>query len=832
MREVKGTGKKFMALVTGIFLLCVVVLFGGGAMSYIHKFNLTLEEENRIRMAETGENIRTYMNAVVDNNRSLLNNAAIALNAIEEKDRLAYLNQVRERDNLVYMGYAGSDGMLYTTVSSEPRDISQEDYFKEAMTNGYAVTGIVREILTDSAASGVILAVSVPDGSGIVAAMVDVRQLEAALETSSFGGHGYSYIIDKEGSLVLYKRSMDYYNFFNLLDNVTFEEGFSHDVILHDIAQGQAGLSCYSNFNVKQYAYYCPLGINDWTVVNIVAKKVITQKTDALVYELTRLCVVTVAAFLLLILIVVILYNQSQNRKRAERAKSMFLANMSHDIRTPMNAIIGMTAIAYRHLDDSGQVKRCLEKIQSSSQYLLGLINDVLDMSKIESGRMVLQNEFVYLSDIISRMITIVQPAMKSKNQDFSIHLHDVEHERIYTDSLRLSQVFINILSNAAKFTPEGGRISVDIQELQTEQKGYASYRFVFSDTGIGMKPEFVKDIFSAFSREQESRRNGIEGTGLGMAISKKIVDAMHGKIRVKSQQGKGSTFTVELNFQLDNEPEVMPLPAIRVLVADSETDSNPHTVHALNSLGVDTELAKDRADAVIKIQEAKKIHKPYDVLLMEIPSNDMDIEDFIMNVRAEIGSEKPILFICPYDCDEVDAKIFKTDVNAFIRKPLFKSKLYTKLNLFVNPLKAQQEGNDTNNCDFTGYRFLLVEDNELNMEIACEMLSFTNAAVETACNGEEALCRFENSPADYYAMILMDIQMPIMDGYTAARKIRRLNRPDAGTIPIIAMTANAFAEDVTASKEAGMNAHLAKPLDIQTLQSTIHGYIRQRTNN
>lgn len=831
MREGRYASRSFLVLVTGIFLLCGAVLFGGGMTSYIRKFNRTLEEENRIRMSETGENIRTYMNAVVDNNRSLLHNAAAALEVIPAEDRLSYLKQVQKQDGLVYMGYADRDGMLYTTLSSETRDISGEAYFRDALTDGYAVTGIVREILKDSAASGVILAVSMPEGHGIVTAMLDLHRMEAALETSSFGGQGFSYIIDRDGNLVLYKRSMDYYNFFNLLDNVTFKNGFSRHAIMDDIMEERAGLSCYSNFNVEQYAYYCPLGINDWTVVNIVAKDVITQKTDALVYELTRLCAVTVVVFLALAVIVAILYNQSQNRKRAAQAKSAFLANMSHDIRTPMNAIIGMTTIAYRHLDDSGQVKKCLEKIESSSQYLLGLVNDVLDMSKIESGKMVLHNEYVLLPDVISRMITIVQPVIKSRKQDLSIHLHRVEHELIYTDSLRLSQVFINILSNAAKFTPEGGKITVDIEELQSETKGSASYRFLFSDTGIGMSPEFLKNIFSAFSREQDSRKNRIEGTGLGMAISKRIVDEMQGKISVESQPGKGSVFTVELKFRLeDNEPEAAALPSLHILVTDCDAVSRAHTISVLQELGMKTEWAEDREKAVIMAEEARNGPMAYDAVIMDVQVCGGDIMEYVIGVRSEIDYDIPILFTCPYDCDEVDIKAVAAGVNAFVRKPLFKSKLRHKLGLLTGRESESQTGDsDTGDYDFTGCRFLLVEDNELNREIASELLSGTGAVIDTACNGEEGLHTYENAPAGYYTLILMDIQMPVMDGYAATRKIRKLKRPDAGTVPIIAMTADAFAEDIAACTEAGMNAHLAKPLDMQAVQKTIQAYIPKK---
>lgn len=828
MRNKKDTRKSPLLFVTGIFLLCGAAAFFWVLTSYISKFNRVMEEENRIRMAETGENIRTYMNTAVDHNRSLLQTAALALASVPGQDRLSFLKQVQEENHFVYIGYAGTDGMLYTTLSAEARDISEEAYFKEAMSGGYAVTGIVREILTDSAASGVILTVPIPEERGIVAAMVDLRQLEAALETSSFGGQGYSYIIDKEGNLVLYKRSMDYYNFFNLLDNVAFQEGFSREVILDDIANGRTGLTCYANFNVMQYAYYCPLGLNDWTVVNIVAKDVVTRKTDALVYELTVLCAVTVTVFLILLLVVVILYNQSQYRKREAQAKSAFLANMSHDIRTPMNAIIGMTTIAYRHLGNPEKIKQCLDKIGHSSQYLLGLINDVLDMSKIESGKMVLNNEFVLLPDIISRMITIVQPSIKSKKQEFKVCLHQVEHERIYTDPLRLSQVFINILSNASKFTPEGGKITVEIEEVWPCQEGIARYRFLFSDTGIGMSPEFLKEIFSTFSREQDSRNKGIEGTGLGMAISKKIVDEMDGKISVKSWQGKGTVFTVEMAFQLEvGEIRPAPLPASHILVVDRDKDSLEQTVSSLQSLDVEADGAVSREEAAKKMEIARDTGSAYDVVIMDAKAHGMDRMEFIREIRREFGHDIPILFACPYEDDEIEGGVPVAGDYAFVQKPLFRSKLYSTLS-FLTGQTGQEQGADPfgENYDFSGCRFLVAEDNELNREIALELLSDFGATVETACNGAEALHMLESSPIGYYTLILMDIRMPVMDGLTATREIRRLKRPDAAAVPIIAMTANAFTEDVADCMEAGMNGHLSKPIDIQMVRRTIQSYL------
>lgn len=777
-------------------------------------------------MSETGENIRVYMNAIVADTQKSLNNVITAMMMIPEADRLSYLEQVAEQDNLVYAGYTDSEGSVQTTLSSDAADISQEAYFKEAISGKESVSGVVHMVLENRAASGVILGMPLPDNQGILVAMLDLRQLEKALEIESFGGEGYSYIIDKEGSLVLYKRSMDYYNFFNVLENVAYKKGYSYETIIDDIAAQRSGITCYSNFNVEQYAYYCPLGLNDWTVIHIVAKDVITQKTDALVFDLLRLCIATVSIYLLLSLGVIILYNQSQNRKSENRAKSEFLANMSHDIRTPMNAIIGMTAIASKHTDNPEQVERCLSKINASSQHLLGLINDILDMSKIESGKMTLNNEITSLPQVVNKMITISLPTIEAKKQHFSVHLHHVEHEEVIADSLRLSQIFINILSNAVKFTPEGGNIQLDIEEVKMDSSRVARYRFEFADTGIGMSQEFIKKIFVSFSRERDGKRDSAEGSGLGMAIVKKIVDAMSGSIEVKSTVGEGSVFTVMLPFELAEESEKVPCSLLRrVLIAGNLENDAKETATVLDTLSISAEYVGSAEHAASKITEAHKRNQSCDAVLLDWDQPGQEGIEAVRLIRKEAGN-KIRLILAAYDWEEIEKAAIEAGVSGFIRKPMFRSVLYQCMEHVFDEKDLTVKACKEKTFDFSGCRFLLVEDNVLNREIALELLSSTGAELDAANNGAEGLLRFEKSPVGYYSAILMDIQMPVMNGYDATRKIRLLNRPDASSVPIIAMTADAFAENISACMEAGMNAHISKPLDMQIVQKTLQKYI------
>lgn len=515
----------------------------------------------------------------------------------------------------------------------------------------------------------------------------------------------------------------------------------------------------------------------------------------------------------------------------ANRAKSDFLSRMSHDIRTPMNAIIGMTDIASSHLNNPVKMQDCLKKISLSSQHLLGLINDVLDMSKIESGKMTLNNDAMSLPDLLENVVTIVQPSLKAKQQQFSIRLNNVKHEQFCCDALRLRQVFINILSNAIKFTPENGKITFDVEELSTEQSDIAHFRFTFTDTGIGMKPEFVERIFDAFTREKDSRVDKAEGSGLGMAISKKIIEMFEGTIDIQSQPDEGTSFIVDLPLKIDEmkEEELLEnisFPDIRIMIVDDDDIMCEYMVQMLNKIGIRAEWADSSDMAIAKIKEAHEQGDDYNAVILDWKMPDRDGVDTTRMIRQCTREDLPILIISAYDWTDIEEEALKAGVNGFLTKPVFLSTLCKGLLKYV--LEHPQISTKTQNSqfDFSGKRLLLVEDNDLNREIAIELLSSVGAEVDYACNGAQGVVKFEESPEKYYDLILMDIQMPVMDGYTATRKIRESSHKDATGIPILAMTADAFSEDIKAAKNAGMNGHLAKPLDVITMNREISKYI------
>lgn len=523
-----------------------------------------------------------------------------------------------------------------------------------------------------------------------------------------------------------------------------------------------------------------------------------------------------------------------QEAEHANMAKSDFLASMSHDIRTPMNAIIGMTGIAQKNLNDRARVEDCLRKISLSSKHLLGLINDVLDMSKIDSGKMVLNMIPVSLREQMDDLVNIIQPQVSAKNQIFDIFIKNIYSEEVICDNVRLNQVLLNLLSNAIKFTPEGGRVDVYMYQEQLEGEENANRiqtHFLVKDTGIGMSPEFQAKIWDTFSREENEQVRCIVGSGLGTSIAKKIVDLMGGTIELQSEQGKGSTFHVTLNLQKsDGEVKDMKLPEWDILVVDDNRDLCESAVANLEELGTHPEWTQDGEKAIEMIEERHHRNADYKFVLIDWKMPGMDGIETIRVVRQRVGMDIPIFLISAYDWSDMEDKVDESMIEGFISKPLFKSTLYHRLRQYAEEYSDDQDQDSSMETDLTGRRILLAEDIDLNWEVASEILSITGAELERAENGQECLDMFERSEIGYYDAILMDIRMPVMDGYDATRAIKALEREDS-TLPIIAMTADAFSDDAQRCLECGMVAHIAKPIDVKECMRVLNKYLGNKNH-
>ena len=520
-------------------------------------------------------------------------------------------------------------------------------------------------------------------------------------------------------------------------------------------------------------------------------------------------------------------YRAAEN---ASRAKTEFLSNMSHDIRTPMNAIVGLTAIAGANIESQDRVVECLGKITKSSRHLLGLINEVLDMARIESGRMSLAEEDFSLPELVDNLLTLTKPGIDEHHHQLEVHVEHIEHEAVCGDSLRIQQIFVNLMSNAVKYTPDGGNITLTIKEKPNGFSELGCYEFSIEDNGIGMTPEFQKIMFEPFSRADDHRTTKVQGTGLGMAIARNIVNLMNGDIQVESAPNKGTKITVTVYLKLqenekEQEKELLDLP---VLVVDDDKTCCESTVATLKEIGIAGEWILTGKEAVERCYAHHETNSDYFAVILDWKMPEMDGIATARKIRERVGEEVTIIILTSFDFSEIEEEARAVGVNAFMAKPLFRSRLTATLRQFTSGKKEKNARNyleDFAKENYAGKRILLVEDNELNREIATEIIGMTGVTIDSAENGKIAVEKVMEAPEKWYDLIFMDIQMPIMNGYEATAAIRAL-AGNRGKVPIIAMTANAFAEDVQLAKNTGMNEHIAKPLDLNKLNDVLKQWL------
>ena len=627
-------------------------------------------------------------------------------------------------------------------------------------------------------------------------------------------------MIDANGDYVLKGYSFKNSSFFEFYKSYNPSDPSSSKELFDRITSSTGSVSMLNSHGQECILAFTPVSASaGWTLLGLVPAKDLKAGIE------NWLLVGVVSAGLIILFLYDLFYMLSLNKrlqvtateaKSASKAKTDFLSTMSHDIRTPMNAIIGLTTIAEKNLGDVNSTRDSLRKISLASNHLLTLINDILDISKVESGKLKLSPLTFSIVETVENLVNISQPMIKEKNIEFSFHINQMEKEYLYADQLRLNQIYINILSNAIKYTEPGGRVSVDLREEKSSVPGCIQLTYVVADTGIGMSPEFMATMYQPFSRQTDSRVNSIQGTGLGLAITKQMVELMGGTIDCQSEQGKGTTFTVVMDIPVaDRQRDDMQLDPIDVLVVDDDETMLQTAVDSLEALGASAEQARSGLEALGMIEHRHLSGRDYGVVIVDWKMPDIDGIETIQRIHSEVDNKIPVLLVSAYDWSDIEDKAKEAGANGFVSKPLFRSTLYDKINDLIGKESVSKEPED-DYSDLVGLHVLVAEDNDINWEIISAMLSMFGITADRAENGRICVETLRTAEAGSYELVFMDIQMPEMNGLDATRAIRSLENPWAASIPIVAMTADAFSENVTECLDAGMNGHIAKPVDIK----------------
>ena len=833
-------------------------------------------------------NTKTMTEMTIHDRHSVLNSIYLRydnLSAIADTLKTAHLETLEDtrallQKQLAYipgansLGLMSEDGILYRNTGLFGKDPIARD-FCDAHDGRFVASYNSIGKTIDNQKEMLIQAVPTDmtvDGKRMthVIAILDLKTLRTELKMDNYNGEGYSSLIDNNGYYIVSVSSGHSYlnreNFFDNLQNARLD-GFADVTALHQAIQTlKEPLHVHYEIDGEgNIIVITPIEQTGWYFVSTVPESVFDSQSRAIfvvVFALVGVLMLAMIAFMIMMLrerkktalleyaderaknMETIEQQNAELEKQqtaleqalemansASRAKTTFLNNMSHDIRTPMNAIIGYTGMAASHIDNKEQVQNYLSKIGQSSNHLLSLINDVLDMSRIESGKMALNEKPESLAEILHSLRNIVQADIHAKELEFFMDSTDVHDEEVVCDKLRLNQVLLNVLSNAIKYTPAGGTISVRLTEKGVKDNGYGIFEFRVKDTGMGMSKEFLKTIYDPFTRVNSTTVSGIQGTGLGMAITKNIVDMFGGTIQIESEEGKGTEVIMTFDFKLQDghkEPErIVELEGLRGLVADDDVNACKSISRMLKDIGIRSDWCSSGKEAVIRCEEAFQDGDVFKVYIIDWLMPDMNGIETTRRIRHIVGDLAPIIILTAYDWSDIEDEAKGAGVTAFVSKPLFASDLRDALMKCIgklHPTEAQQEII----YDFFGKKLLLVEDNEMNREIAMEILEEDGFVVDTAEDGTIAVQKMENAKPGDYDLILMDVQMPIMDGYEATKLIRAMKDPAVANITILAMTANAFEEDRQAALAAGMNDFLTKPIEIRKMKETLAKYLNK----
>ncbi len=644
--------------------------------------------------------------------------------------------------------------------------------------------------------------------------------------------HAELAVIDHDGDYIIKSRTFKNSNLFEFYKSYNDYDPVRLESLQTEITSSTGSVTFLNSRGEEMLMAFTPIaGSVEWTLLGLIPKADLNVNTQ------NWILIGVISAGLLLLFILDLIFIQSVNKKlqksaaeaeSASRAKTDFLSTMSHDIRTPMNAIIGLTSIAQKNLGDPEATGESLRKIGLAGNHLLTLINDILDISKVESGKLNLSPVTFSIVETVENLVNLSQPMVKEKNIDFNFRVNRMEKEYLYADQLRLNQIYINILSNAVKYTEPGGSVSVDMREEESTEPGCVKLYYRVSDTGMGMTPEFMEKMFQPFSRQTDSRVNTIQGTGLGLTITKKMVDLMGGTIECQSEQGKGTTFTVVIDVPVaDRQRDDMTLDPVDILVADDDEVLLQTTAETLRSLGVNVECAKSGAEAVELIRDRHGEKRDYALIILDWKMPDMNGIETVRRIRSEIAERIPVLIASAYDISEFEDEARKAGADGFVSKPLFKSTLYDRISHILGKEVSSVEPED-DYSDLEGVHVLVAEDNDINWEIIHATLAMYGITADRAENGRICVDMIQAAEEGSYTLIFMDIQMPEMNGLDATRAIRKLENRWAASIPIVAMTADAFSENVTECLNAGMDGHIAKPVDVKLVIKEIRR-IRER---
>lgn len=840
-------------IVSFAFLLVVSIgVLSIFAFTMSKKSEETIDEIGKIYMSGMSEKISNHFETTIK--LRMFQVEAIIRdvppeNAVYGNNLKAMLTKDGQIYDFSYLAFYSNDGE-FEMIYGEPIQLSDPQPFLDSLRKDEKKIAVGRTINGEEN----IVMMSIPayypmsDGNKSIAlvAGVPAEYINQVLSLNEEDSYTYSrsHIIRSDGSYVIRNHNAFRDNYFIRMSEIISEfNGKDADQYIEEFKNKMEVGEDYSAIimveNERRHIYSTHLPCSEWYLVTVMPYSVLDKTINDLNNQRIILLFMAIGVILLVLLILFILYYQMTKKQmnelelarceaiHANKAKSEFLSNMSHDIRTPMNAIVGMTAIAGANINNPQQIQSCLKKITLSSKHLLGLINDILDMSKIESGKMTLSLDNLSLREVMDNIVNIIQPQIKMKNQHFDIFIHDIETENVLCDSVRLNQILINFLSNAVKFTPDGGNITVELyQENSDKGDDYVCVHVKVKDDGIGMAPEFKEKVFDSFMREDSKRVRKIEGSGLGMAITKYIVDAMGGTIEVDSELGSGTEFHVTVDMEkADTIEEDMVLPGWNMLVIDDDELLCKTTVESLREIGVNAEWTLDGESAVDMVAKRHINRDDYHIILIDWKLPGIDGIETARRIREQMGDDIPILLISAYDWSEIEDDARKAGVCGFISKPLFKSTLFYGLRRFAGDAEDSIESKNVLKTNFNGAKVIIAEDNELNWEIAFELLSQFGLDLQRAENGKVCVDMFSKSVIGQYDAILMDVRMPVMNGYEATKEIRNLDRPDSD-IPIIAMTADAFSEDIKKALECGMNAHVAKPINTDEITRLLERFI------